>query len=106
MRGPCFHAHQAAEKALKALLMKEAGRYEPIHGVRELLELCRGLVEVSDELLRAASKLDSHYIPPRYPNAWPSGPSYVHYGEGDAEEAVSYASRIVELAKRRLGLEG
>jgi len=71
-----FHAHQGAEKALKALLIREAGRYEPIYGVREPLEMYRVFLEAPDGLLRAASKLDSHYIPPRYPNAWPSGPSW------------------------------
>ena len=69
-----FYAHQAAEKAAKALLyhVHEApwGR-----SVRELLlRYFASTGRSPDEaLLSLARELDRHYIPSRYPNALPSG---------------------------------
>lgn len=99
----CFHAQQAAEKAVKALLLKRCGRHEDIHGVSSLLETASDFMEVKDELRRRGSRLDRHYIPARYPNAWPAGAPHEHYSREDAEEAVRDAEAILEFVKASLG---
>ncbi len=49
----CYFAQQAAEKALKALLIKKLNRYVHTHSVRELLEMVReGGISVGEDLLR------------------------------------------------------
>ena len=76
----CFHAQQAAEKALKALLIAKAGRYERTHSAYALLLAAeRAGLEVPREVKDAAEELDRHYVPSRYPNAWPWGPPHAHY---------------------------
>ena len=99
----CYFAQQAAEKALKALLIKRLNRYVHTHSVRELLEMVReGGIRVSEDLLRVGDILDRYYVPTRYPNAWPSGAPYRHYTEGDAREAIEYANRVMDFVRSNL----
>jgi HEPN domain-containing protein len=99
----CFHAQQAAEKAMKALLIRRCNRYEEVHSVVFLLDAARGILSIPDELPQVANRLDRHYIPSRYPNAWPSGAPYERYSREDAEEALRDATRILEFAKKSIG---
>jgi len=96
----CFFSHQAAEKALKALCIKKLGRYVHTHSVARLLEELGSVVNLPQGLAERAGRLDRHYIPTRYPNAWPELPPHKHYSRRDAEEALSAATEVVELAKR------
>ncbi len=98
----CFFCHQACEKALKALLIKRAGRYVPIHSVAELLRIAASITNVPSELVRKGDVLDRFYIPTRYPNAWPSGAPYKHYTKEDAELALRYAREVLEFVKREI----
>ncbi|ABL79085.1 HEPN domain-containing protein [Thermofilum pendens] len=97
-----FYAHQAAEKACKALLysIHEAPWG---HSVRVLLERyfeARGLR--IDELLSYARELDRHYIPARYPNAHPAGTPHEAYDSEASSRAISAAKAIVDFARRSL----
>ena len=99
----CFLSQQAAEKALKALLMARVGRYERTHSVYALLLTAeRSGIEVPQELKDAAEELDRHYVPSRYPNAWPWGPPHAHYREKDAENCLKNAKTILEYVKSLL----
>lgn len=98
----CFFAHQAGEKALKALMIKRMGRYDPIHSVAELLRRLGEAVEVPPGLVEKGEKLDRHYIPSRYPNAWPYGAPHKHYRREDAEEALAYAREVVGFVRREI----
>ena len=95
-----FYAHQAAEKAVKALLyhVNEAPRG---CSVRALLERYFRKVgsEVNEELLKCARKLDMHYIPSRYPNAHPAGTPHEAYDEGISKEALEASRKIVNYVK-------
>jgi len=98
----CFFSHQAAEKALKALCIKKLGRYVQTHSVARLLRELSGVLNLPQELAERARRLDRHYVPTRYPNAWPELPPHKHYSRGDAEEALSSASEVVELVRREV----
>jgi HEPN domain-containing protein len=67
-----FASQQAAEKALKALILSQGG--EPwgysISGLVEALP--PGIATVPD-LMETANRLDKHYIPARYPNGFAAG---------------------------------
>jgi len=99
----CFFAQQAAEKALKALLMRRAGVFEITHSVVRLLEVAseHGL-RVPDELFRRAEALDRLYVPTRYPSVWPHGPPHVHYGEEDARRAVEDAEEVLRFVGEQI----
>ena len=95
-----FYAHQAAEKAAKALLYS-VNEAPWGHSVRVLLERyfeARG--EASEDLLRHARELDRHYIPSRYPNAHPAGTPHEAYDEETSRSALDAAEKIVRYAGR------
>ncbi len=94
----CFASQQAAEKAAKAI-HEAAGVEAWGHSVRALLE---GLEEVPDELIDAGRSLDRHYIPARYPNAYPEGAPGDHYSQADARQAIDHAGAIIDHARSRL----
>lgn len=97
----CFASHQAAEKALKALHLhfkQEAWGHSLL---KILLELP---IEVPEELLEIAKILDLYYIPTRYPNGFPEGAPFEHFTKKQAEEAINYASEVLEFVRRKMAL--
>ncbi|MEM0268688.1 MAG: HEPN domain-containing protein [Candidatus Korarchaeum sp.] len=99
-----FYAHQAAEKACKALLY-HANEAPWGHSVRELLQRyfrSRGL-EPDEGLMRCARELDRHYIPSRYPNAHPSGTPHEAYDEETSSRAIKCAEAVVSYARGIVG---
>ena len=94
----CFAAHQAAEKAVKALHLAR-GQEARGHVVARLLRELPESVSVPAALVDQARVLDSFYIPTRYPNGHPSGAPFEHYGPLQSEEAIRYAGAIVEFVR-------
>ncbi|MEB3778820.1 MAG: HEPN domain-containing protein [Desulfurococcales archaeon] len=99
----CFESHQAAEKALKALLQ--------FLGIdrrgRSLVFLAReaevkGLI-VIHEVRRCLLKLDKHYIPSRYPDVYDEGAPADYYSRDDAEECIRCAEYVVAWVEERVG---
>ena len=95
----CFAAQQAAEKAVKALHLakgQEAFGHVVARLLRELpLESPGGLID-------KARVLDGFYIPTRYANGHPEGAPFEHYGSLQSDEAIRYASEIVEFVRSHL----
>ena len=77
-----------------------AGRFAPGHSTLKLYEVLRdaGFV-VPEQLPRWCRELDRHYIPPRYPDAYPAGSPFEYYDRETAEQAVLYAARVVRYAE-------
>jgi HEPN domain-containing protein len=99
----CFHAQQAAEKALKAILYAAGQR--PVLG-RSVAELGASVERHSPEfrdLRSRVGKLDRYYIPTRYPNGLPEGgsPSEAFDAE-DASSAIESAQGAIDHARRFL----
>ncbi len=97
----CFAAHQAAEKAVKALHLyhhQEAWG----HVVARLLGQLPRDVSVPDRLIEQGRVLDNYYIPSRYPNGHPEGAPFEHYGPLQSEEAVRYAGQIIEFVRHHM----
>jgi HEPN domain-containing protein len=96
-----FAAHQAAEKALKSILMKAGG--EPWgHSLTTLAEEWSTVEPGATAVLDAARRLDKHYLPARYPNGFPEGHPGKLYTRGEALDAISDATAIVELCRRQV----
>ena len=101
----CFHAQQAAEKALKAVwFFADADPWG--HSVQKLIQ---DLQEVDESLYTSlspfipdAAKLDRLYIPTRYPNGLPDLVPEQAFFLGDAETALRMANRIISAASEIL----
>ncbi len=105
----CFKAHQAAEKALKALL-HGVGRPTIGHALPKLLEKITQLnIQVPDNVREAVIRLNKFYIATRYPDAWSEGVPEEYYSEKEAIEALNYAKLVIDWVKstwkRLLGRE-
>jgi HEPN domain-containing protein len=48
-----------------------------------------------------AKRLDLYFISARYPDAFPSGAPFEFFTRDQAEEAVSFAEKIVESVRSR-----
>ena len=101
-----FYSHQAAEKALKALLYS-VNEAPWGHSVRILLERYFKHLdkEIGKEILVYARELDRHYIPSRYPNAYPAGTPHEAYDEETSARALKAARKIINFVKGVLSIE-
>lgn len=91
----CFKAQQAGEYALKALLR---GLSQPAYGhaLKRLLgELAELNLEVPEKIQSAGQALDRHYIPARYPDAYPEGSPHEYYDQKTAKEALDAAAEVI-----------
>ncbi|RLI98166.1 MAG: DNA-binding protein [Candidatus Aenigmatarchaeota archaeon] len=84
-----FFAHQAAEKALKALYILRFKKLWKTHDLVALLVKLKG----GKRLLRFCDELNRHYIETRYPTG-------AEYTERIAAKAVRMAERVVRWVKR------
>jgi HEPN domain-containing protein len=97
-----FAAHQAAEKAIKALFQKlhlDAWG----HVLSVLLHELPGPEHPAAGLIDAAKELDKHYIPTRYPNGFERGAPVDFYTRGEADRAIAHAEAILEFCRRQIG---
>ncbi len=103
----CFKAHQASEKAVKALLWG-IGSPKIGHTITRLLRHLEALgIEVPKDIYEKAMVLDKYYIPTRYPDVWSEGSPEEYFSEKEAEKALSYANDIIEWVEelwRKLSL--
>jgi HEPN domain-containing protein len=97
----CFAAHQAAEKAVKAVVECVGGAPWG-HSVRFLLESLPSPPVVPPETLDHARELDHFYVPTRYPNGFPAGAPMDYYSRENAEDAVRRASALLDYCRGRL----
>lgn len=89
----CFHAQQAAEKALKAVLVWRAVDVPRSHSIGMLLELVAAQVPLPQGI-RGAATLTDFAVSARYPG------EFEPVDEADHREAVSAAAAVVEWAER------
>ena len=97
----CFAAHQAAEKAVKALHLN-LGQEAWGHMVARLLSDLPAKVIVPQQLLDQGHVLDGFYIPTRYPNGHPEGSPFEHYGQLQSGEAIRYAREILYFVRSQM----
>lgn len=100
-----FHFQQATEKALKAFLYLRVRSVQVLytHSIADLLGLA---VEIDPDFSEVAhaKRLDSYYIPTRYPNGLPGGvPSRYFDDPEEAERAMMLARAVIELVERKVG---
>jgi HEPN domain-containing protein len=95
----CFAAHQSAEKAVKALHLS-LGQEAWGHVVAKLFAELP--IEVPAELSDQARVLDGYYIPARYPNGFPEGAPFEHFGDLHSREAIRHAREIIGFVRSQM----
>jgi HEPN domain-containing protein len=96
-----FAAHQAAEKAIKAVFQK---RHRDAWG-HMLSVLLASLVEETpgySGLIDRGKALDKHYIPTRYPNGFERGAPVDFYTREEAERAIADAEAIIGFCRNQI----
>ena len=97
----CFTLQQSAGKVVKALGLA-LGLTLWGHSLTEMLKWIGQRIEVPPEILDDARLLDLYYIPPRYPNGFPSGKPADYFTETQAREALRAADRILRFCESHL----
>lgn len=91
----CWHALQAAEKALKAVLIHFGIEYPRTHAIEKLIRLIPSQIQVPDEVKRAARL--SGFLVQRYPG------DHEEVSEDDYREAVKSAEAVLKWAEEIVG---
>lgn len=97
----CFAAHQAAEKAVKALHLHN-GQEAWGNVISRLLAELPPRSTPPPELVEKAKFLDNCYAPSRYPNGHVAGAPFEHYGPLQSRTAIEYAGEIVEFVRAEM----
>lgn len=95
----CFQAQQAAEKALKALLLRRMGTFPYVHDLRSLLDRLEAEGEDLSGRMREVVRLNQYAVAARYPGVdEPVEPD-------EYEEAIRLAEYAVEWVQTALSEE-
>ena len=95
----CFEAQQAAEKALKALLIYLSDDFPRVHAFTLLLERLEQYVAVP-EAIREVVELSDFAVQMRYPG------DYYPVSEDEYERALELAERVLDWAWSQVGESG
>ena len=88
----CFRYQQAAELAMKAILLHQGERNIRLHSVLGLLRKAALYEPALNSLDAGARRLDRYYIGTRYPNGLAEGTASDSYDEHDFQEARKAAA--------------
>jgi HEPN domain-containing protein len=58
------------------------------------------MVTVPEPLIRAAKRLDKHYLPTRYPHGFDSGAPKDYYTDEEADNAIEDAQAICDFCRQ------
>ena len=94
--GAAFHAQQAAEKLLKALLTFHQAEFEKVHNIDYLVDLCARVEPQVETLRPTATKLTDFAVEPRYP--FPRREPTL----AEAQEAIAIARAVREFVLANL----
>lgn len=97
----CFAAQQAAEKAVKGVILSRGGQPWG-HSVYALLRALPADLTVPEDVLDAGRDLDKLYIPTRYPNGFDQGKPGDYFSKGDAADAIERARTVLDFCRGHL----
>ena len=89
----CFHAQQAVEKAIKAVLLSRQVEFPLTHDIEELLELAEESGFSLPEPVKQAGSLTPYAVETRYPGCW------AEITSSEVEEALILAENTLMWAK-------
>jgi HEPN domain-containing protein len=88
----CFHAQQAVERAIKAVLVHHGVGFPRTHSIERLIDLLPPAILLAPQLL-AADELTVYATTLRYPG------EHERVTEGDFQEALRIAEAVVAWAE-------
>ena len=91
----CFHCHQAAEKALKAALIKKNGVYPKSHSLKQLSIDSGFFTQLKDEI----TLLDGDYTLSRYPDFYGKPPSSFYTHKIFLQKLLAAKNILAEIGK-------
>lgn len=92
----CFHAQQAVEKAVKALLIERQVDFPYSHDIAQLLTLLENAGQPFPEPVRQAERLTRFAVFTRYPGVGPP------VSREEYEEALAIAEAVVRWAEGQI----
>jgi HEPN domain-containing protein len=92
----CFHAQQAAEKAIKALLIRRGIQFPYIHDLAKLLSLLEKAAGNLPDSIRQAERLTRFAVETRYPGTG------APVSDKKYREAVRLAGEVLRWAEQQL----
>jgi HEPN domain-containing protein len=92
----CFHAQQAVEKTLKALLTFNKISFPRIHDLLRLLELTLEIFPELEKMRTELAEISNYAVEVRYPDDW------FEPSRDDAIQALNIAEKIVNLVKQKI----
>jgi HEPN domain-containing protein len=95
-----FHAQQAAEKAVKAILVRHGVEFGRTHDVGALLTLTDSVAPGAADRLAAAEPLTRHAVDTRYPGS--GSPDAATVSREEAARDLDTASAVVTFAREHL----
>ena len=93
----CFHAQQAAEKALKCLIVSHSLQVKRTHDLVALIRSAPPLMRLFVGEQEAAAELSKHAITPRYPSFLSDETLE------DAQQALLIATHFLNTVQNELG---
>ncbi len=97
----CFKAHQAAEKALEAILWG-IGNPQYGHVLKKLVEKLSELgLKIERMIIDDCIELSKYYVTTRYPDVWGEGLPEEFFTEREAKNAILKAKRIVDWVNKK-----
>lgn len=88
-----YHAQQCAEKALKAVLLKQVGQFPFVHDLDILVERLEAIGITLPEFVQNAGVLTQYAIQIRYPGDWE--PVSVK----EMQEKIAHATQVLSWAR-------
>ena len=93
----CFDAQQAAEKAIKAVLVRRRVHFPRTHAISDLLTLAAESGLVVPNEVQEATDLTSYAVETRYPGEWED------VSEEEYRHAIELANRVLRWAEQLIG---
>lgn len=93
----CFDAQQAAEKAIKAVLLAHGVNFPPIHDLARLLTILGQMGEQIPPAIADAARLTRFAVSTRYPGVTEPVTAEEH------QRAVAIADDVVQRAEGQIG---
>lgn len=98
LRGACFAAQQAVEKALKAFLVSKDITTAKIHDLVTLNHQCLKQNAQFQELEEACNILSPYYLSTRYPDV----AQFEEFSEDQTKNVIEQAEKVVNFVKSKL----
>ncbi len=96
----CFHAQQAAEKALEAIYLAGGVDFPHIHAISELLDGLAPTYESLNQFRDVASILDDYYVGTRYFSRVVGAIPRKRYTPKNAKDSIAHATAIASECQR------